>query len=144
MTSKSRGGLFAFFDRRTAARLLGAPLPRSARDVRYLCWQPSGDLAYQEALVRFDTSMNDYQAFVLARGLTPFSVSGPNVHLPIDWSSPREVAAPDWWQPSAKTPADAASGQLGVYGSIAVKWENGRAYALIVDTGHRAPASPGP
>jgi hypothetical protein len=144
MTTESRGGLFAYFDRRTAERLLGAALPRSARDIRYLCWQPSGDLAYQEALVRFDTSINDYQAFIQTRGLTPFSVSGPNVHLPIDWSPPREVAMPDWWQPSAKTPPNAASGQVGVYGSIAVKWENGRVYTIIVDTGHRAPASPGP
>lgn len=143
MTTRNRGGLFTFFDRQTAERLLGSALPKSASDVRYLCWQPSGDLAYHEALVRFDASIEDYRAFVQARGLTPFSVSGPNVRLPIDWSSPPEIDAPDWWQPSANTPSDAASGQVGVYGSIAVKWENGRVYAIIVDTGHRSPASTG-
>jgi len=140
MTTQSHGGLFSFFDRRSAERLLGAALPKSAGDVRYLCWQPSGDLAYHEALVRFDASIEDYRAFVQARALTAFSVSGPSVHLPIDWSPPAEVDAPDWWQPSADTPPDAASGQVGVYGSIAVKWEKGRVYAFIVDTGHRSPA----
>lgn len=140
MITRSRGGLFAFLDRRTVEALLGAPLPKSASDVRYLRWQPSGDLAYHEALVRFDASLEDYRAFVQTRGLTPFSVSGPNVHLPIDWSPPTEIDAPDWWLPSPETPLDAASGQVGVYGSIAVKWENGRVYAVIVDTGHRSSA----
>lgn len=138
MTTQSRGGLFTFFDRRTAERLLGAALPQSASDVRYLCWQPSGDLAYHEALVRFDTSTEDYRTFVQARGLTPFSVSGPNVHLPTDWSPPPGIDAPDWWQPSTETPPDAASGQVGLYGSIAVKWESGRVYVVVVDTGHRS------
>jgi hypothetical protein len=141
MTPQSRGGLFSVFDRQAAERLLGVALPTSARDVRYLSWQPSGDLAYHEALLRFDASIEDYRALVQARGLTLFSVSGPDVHLPIDWSPPREVNAPDWWQPSASTPPDAASGQVGVYGSIAVKWENGRVYAVIVDTGHRSTAA---
>lgn len=144
MTRKSRGGLFTFFDRRTAERLLGADLPKSARDVRYLHWQPSGDLAYHEALIRFDASIEDYRAFVQARGLTPFSISGPNVHLPVDWSPPPEIDTPDWWQPSPETPPDAASGRVGMYGSVIMKWENGRVYVLIVDTGHRSPAGPGP
>lgn len=141
MITQSRGGLFTFLDRRTVEGLLGVPLPKTAGDIRYLRWQASGDLAYHEALIRFDSSKEDYLAFVQARGLTPFAVSGPNVHLPTDWRPPPEIRKPDWWEPSPETPADAASGKVGVYGSIAAKWEDGRVYALIVDTGHRSSAS---
>ena len=133
-------GVISFLDRRTVERLLGAPLPKTARDVRYLRWQPRGDLAYHEALIRFDSSKEDYLAFVQARGLTPFVVSGPNVHLPTDWQPPPEIKKPDWWKPSPETPPDAASGKVGVYGSLVMKWEDGRAHALIVNTGHRSSA----
>ena len=143
MISRSHGGLLAGLDRRTVQQLLGAPLLPSAADVRYLRWQPSGDLAYHEALVRFDASAEEYQSFVARRGLTPFSVSGPNVHLPIDWTPPVKIDRPDWWFPSSNTPADAASGKVGSHGSIAVKWEDGRVYAVIVDTGERQSASGG-
>lgn len=143
MMSRSHGGLLACLDRRAVQQLLGASLPPSADDVRYLRWQPSGDLAYQEALVRFDASAVDYQSFVARRGLTPFSESGPNVHLPIDWTPPVEIDRPDWWFPRPDTPADAASGKVGSHGSIAVKWEDGRVYAVIVDTGERPSASGG-
>ena len=143
MISRSHGGLLAGLDRRRVQQLLGALLLPSSTDVRYLRWQPSGDLAYHEALVRFDASAEDYQSFVARRGLTPFSESGPNVHLPIDWTPPVAIDRPDWWVPSSNTPADAASGKVGSHGSIAVKWEDGRVYAVIVDTGERQPASGG-
>jgi hypothetical protein len=94
-----------------------------------------------EALIRFDAPKEGYLAFVQARGLTPFVVSGPNVHLLTDWQPPPKIEKPAWWDPSSETPPDAASGKVGIYGSIVVKWEEGRVYALIVDTGHRSSAS---
>jgi hypothetical protein len=139
MIEQSRGGLFVLLDRRRVEGLLGLSLPDGVEDLRYLIWQPSSDLAYLEALVRFAAPDGAYQALVQALGLVPFAQSGPGVHLPIDWSPPPEVAAPDWWQPGPETPPDAAGGPLGVYGSIAAKRLPGvgLVYLRIVDTGHR-------
>lgn len=141
MIEQDRGGLFVFLDRRAAARMLGAPLPAAAGDLHFLRWQPSGDLAYWEALIRFDAPREDYLALIRQLGLAPFAASGPTVHLPIDWAPPPELSAPDWWTPSPQTPADAAAGPLGAYGSLALKWEGGRVYGRLVDTGE---ATPGP
>jgi hypothetical protein len=134
---QSRGGPFSALDRVAAERLIGAPLPKSATNVQYLRWQPSGDLAYHEALVQWESPKEDYIAFVSARGLTPFSTSGPDVHLPIDWRPASQIDKPEWWNPTPETPADAASGQVGTFGSIAAKWEADRVYVMITDTGHR-------
>jgi hypothetical protein len=139
MMKHDRHALFGIGDRREAERLLGTGLPAAAAGIRYLIWQPSGDLAYSEALLRFDASHADYLDCVRRRGLVLLADSGPTVHVPVSWAPPPEVDAPDWWQPSAATPPDAAGGPVGRHGSIAVKWENGHVYALIVDTGHRAP-----
>lgn len=141
MISRSHGGLLAGLDRRVVQTMVGAALPASAADVNYIRWQPSDDLAYYEALVRFDASAEDYRLFVSQRELILFTTSGPNVHLPIDWSPPAAIEAPSWWTPSPLTPAEAASGKVGLHGSLAVKWEEGHVYAVIVDTGERA--SPG-
>ena len=140
MIETSRGGLFAPFDRRAAQRLIGAPLPDGAEDVRFVRWQPSGDLAYHEALIRFACSKEDYLALVRARGLTLFADSGPDVHLPIPWRPAPEMNDPEWWTPSSETPPDAAGGLVGSDGSIAAKWEAGHAYVMVTDTGHRRPA----
>lgn len=139
MMKQDHHAFFGLGDRREAQRLLGTELPADAHEIRYLVWQPSTDLAYHEALLRFDASHADYLACVERRGLALFVSSGPTVHLPIDWTPSPEITAPDWWQPSAVTPPDAAGGLVGRYGSIAVKWERGHVYALIVDTGHRSP-----
>lgn len=137
MITRSHGGLLAGLDRRMVQTMLGVALPPSAADVNYIRWQPSGELAYFEALVRFDASPDDYQLFVSQRGLTLFANSGPNVHLPIDWRPPAAIETPSWWTPSTLTPADAASGKVGLHGSLAVKWQEGHVYAVIVDTGER-------
>lgn len=142
MIRHQRGGFLAFLDRRDAARLIGAPLPVTAGDLRFLVWQPSGDLAYHEALIRFDASEDAYRRWVGEVGLAPYSAGGGGVHLPIDWSPPEGVSAPDWWRPSPQTPPDAAGGWLGLYGSIAAKWEQGCVYLRLVDTGQRTPPQP--
>jgi hypothetical protein len=138
MIRRNHAKLLSFLDRRTVARWLGVPLPRAARELRYVDWQPSGDLAYHEALVCFRASKEDYLALVQARGLALFSSTGPAGRLPFDWSPPPEMQRPDWWTPSPETPPDAATGTLGLYGKIAAKWEGGRVFLVIEDTGHRA------
>ncbi|MFZ5511091.1 MAG: hypothetical protein ACOZCP_13660 [Pseudomonadota bacterium] len=137
MIRHDRGGLLSFLDRRKVERLLGVPLPKGARRVHYLLWRPSDHLAYHEALIRFEADRDAYLSFVHARGLTPFSESGPDVHLPIDWSPAPEITRPRWWNPTPATPPDAASGKVGLYGSLAAKWEDGKVFVLIEDTGHR-------
>lgn len=139
MTERERGGLFAFLDRRRVEGLLGVPLPEGIEDLRFLIWQPSTDLAYLEALVRFAASVAGFDSLVESLGLVRYAQSGPGVHLPTDWSPPPEVPAPDWWQPGAETPPDAAGGPLGLYGSVAAKRVQGLIYLRIVDTGHREP-----
>lgn len=144
MIERERGGIFAFLDRRRVEGLLGVPLPEVVEDLRFLIWRPSTDLAYLEALVRFAAPDGAYEALVQSLGLVPYAESGSGVHLPIDWSPPPEVEAPDWWQPGPETPPDATGGPLGVYGSIAAKRVSGvvvglgLVYLRIVDTGHRA------
>ena len=139
MIEQSRSGFFGFLDRRAVQRLLDACLPKNAHNVRYLRWRPSTDLAYQEALICWDCPQEEYLEFVRARALTLLSVSGPNVHLPSGWQPAPEIPRPDWWEPSSDTPPDAASGTVGTFGSIIAKWEAGRVYVLITDTGHRGP-----
>lgn len=138
MITQHRGGWLSFLDHRRVKRLLGGPLPESATDLRLLIWQPSGDLAYHEALVRFDLDRAAYLAFVRSQGLALFADGGPDVHLPIDWSAPTQMQPPSWWAPSPDTPADAASARLGDYGSVATKWEDGHVYVFVRDTGHRS------
>jgi hypothetical protein len=144
MTSRNRGGLFSVLDRRRVARLLGAPLPAAARDVRFLLWQPSSDLAYSELVVRFDASLEAYREFVRACGLAYYEATKATVHLPIPWRTPGELAPPDWWQPLDGTPPHAAAGRVGLHGSVAMKWEDGRVYVFLVDTGHRGAGSTPP
>jgi hypothetical protein len=133
----NRGGVFGWLDRRAVQRLIGGRLPASATDVRYVCWRPSGDLAYYEAIVRFDCSKDEYLDFVRTRHLTLLSESGPNVHLPASWEPAPAMEAPEWWRPTAETSQDAAGGAVGADGSIVAKWENGHTYVMVTDTGHR-------
>ena len=94
MMEQSRGGLFAFLDRRRVEGLLGVSLPAGVEDLKFLIWHPSSDLAYLEALVRFAAPQGAYEALVRSLGLVSYAASGPGVHLPIDWSPPPEVEAP--------------------------------------------------
>jgi hypothetical protein len=127
----------AFLDRRVVRRLLQVPLPREACNIRYLVSQPNGDLAYHEALIRFDCDQSDYLDLVRNRGMSTFAETGHDAHLPIDWSPAPEVERPVWWTPTPQTPSDAAGARVGKYGSIVAKWENGHAFVLIEDTGHQ-------
>jgi hypothetical protein len=109
--------------------------------VRYLCWQLSGDLAYHEALVRFNISNEEYWAFAPNWGHALLAISGPNVqHLSIDWSLPAEADPLYWRQPLPKTPSDDGRQPGRHRGIIAMKWESGRIYVLIVDIRYHSPA----
>jgi hypothetical protein len=113
--------------------LLGVDLPASARQVQYVDWQPSGDLAYHEALVAFELTQEDYDAWIADAGFGPSSAQRPAV-----WAAPPEIEAPKWWTPSTATPATTVSRTIGEYGSVTMKWEGGTVYAHVVDTGHHA------
>lgn len=137
MSIRTHGGPLAFLDRRTVRRLLGMAPPARARRLRYLVWRPNGELAYHEALVRFDCARADYLQWRDDRGLARFADTGFDRHLPIDWAPAPEIDRPDWWHPSATTPPEAGAATVGVYGSIVAKWEDGHVYVLVEDTGHR-------
>ena len=138
MMAKSRGGLLSALDRQAAARLVGGTLPASATNLKYLRWQPSGDLSYYEALVGWDSTREQYLEFIHERNLTTFAAIGPGVLLPIDWRPSAQIERPSWWHPTSETPGDAAAGRVGAFGSIVAKWETGRVYVMITDTGNRA------
>lgn len=139
MIAHSRGGLLAWLDRRAVERMVGVPLPRAAREIRYVRWQGSRDLAYSEAVIRFACDREDYLAFTRARNMTPLSATGPNVHLPASWEPAPDMHQPEWWTPAPTTPPHAASAAVGSDGSIVAKWESGHAYVMVTDTGHRTP-----
>lgn len=130
----------AWWRRHAAERRLGVRLPAEARDVRHVSWRPSTDLAYAETLIRFDAPEGAYLALIARRRLTRVAEAGGNPHLPTPWAASPGMRAPDWWDPASDTPPDAAAGTVGAQGSIAAKWERGRVYVRIVDTGH--PSAP--
>lgn len=137
MIARSSGGWLAWRDRRAVARMVGVALPAASRDVHYVRWQASRDLAYYEAVIRFACSKEAYLEFIRARGMTPFSVTGPNVHLPTSWEPAPDMQPLPWWTPAPVTPPDAASAAVGSDGSIVAKWESDHAYVMVTDTGHR-------
>jgi hypothetical protein len=135
---KSLGRPFGWLDRRRVERLLGVSLPAEAKDLRYLKWQPSTDLALYEAYIKFRAPHAAYLDLVRGRSLVMFRDSGPTAHMPTDWRQAPQLEPLEWWDPSPDTPPDAASGQVGVYGWILAKHERGHVYVFISDTGHGA------
>jgi hypothetical protein len=136
MIRTHRGGIWTWADRRRIERLLGAALPQSAQELRYLDWQPSGDLAYHEALIRFRVPLDEYRSWMSALGLANGVQGGVPADGPAIWQAPPEIDPPSWWDASADFTPDAAWGQIGPYGALAMKWERGAVYVHIVDTGH--------
>jgi hypothetical protein len=138
MMRTHRGGLMAWLDRHEAARLLDAELPEQATDVRYVVWHPSGDLAYREALVRFELAAEPYQAWLDRAGFAQLAPGESPLEGRAAWLAPPEVPRPEWWTPTDATPRGTARRRVGDYGSLLLKWENGAVFAHLVDTGHRA------
>lgn len=138
MMRTHRGGLLTWLDRRDAARLLGVDLPEAASDVRFVDWQPSGDLAYHEALVRFDLSREQYEAWLVRAGYTPLPAGDMPLEGRAAWLAPPEMARPDWWTPTDAIPPGTLRRAVGEHGSLVMKWEDGAVFAHLVDTGHRA------
>ena len=101
MIARSSGGWLAWRDRRAVARMVGLALPAAAGDVRYARWQASSDLAYYEAVICFSCSREVYLEFMRARDMTPFSVTGRNVHLPTTWEPAPDLQPLPWWTASS-------------------------------------------
>lgn len=139
----SRGGIWGVFEHRALARWLGMGLPGTARDLRFLRWQATGDLAYHEVLARFEIPLEAYRVWISDPGLETVSGGALPPDGPAIWRGPPEVAAPAWWDPSPEMTPDTAWRRVGEYGTLAMKWERGRAYLHLIDTGHAAAASPG-
>jgi hypothetical protein len=138
MITQSRGGLFKPIDRRAVEKLFGVPLPGGVEDIKYLREQPSADLAFFEACLRFRASHDSYLELISRRDLKLFRETGPTAQLPRNWQQLEVIKPPQWWNPSDETPPDAASATIGVYGCILAKWENEYVYVIISDTGHAA------
>jgi len=138
MMRTSRGGVWGWLDRRAVERLLGARLPDHARNVRYVDWQPSGDLAYHEALIRFELALEPYRQWLAGSRLPVLAAGELPPEGPAIWRAPPELSAPPWWTPSSDMTLDTAQRRVGGYGSLIVKWENGSVFAHLIDTGHCA------
>ena len=136
--SVKTGGVFSYFDRRAVQKLLGVPLPAQVTDLYYAKWQPSTDLALYEAYIKFKTDQEAYLDLVRRLNLILFEASGPTAHLPTHWHQSPDFNKLAWWDPSPETPVDAASGTVGIYGWILMKYERGYVYIIISDTGQTA------
>ena len=129
--------LIHYFQRRAAQRLLGAPLPSDASDLHFVKYRVSSDLAGYDAYIKFRASRPSFLALVRQRGLALSGGGIPSAHLPTAWRLPPGSKAVEWWDAGVDTPADSASGSVGVFGWIVAKHEHGCVYVIISDTGHR-------
>jgi hypothetical protein len=125
-------------DRRHVTRVFGISVPSESLESWFALWQPSPDLALHDAYLRLTIEHSKYLDLVRDRGLATFESTGPNGLLPTGWKQSDEIAPLPWWDPTTSTPPDAASGTVGLYGWILMKHENGHAYVLLTDSGHRS------
>jgi hypothetical protein len=119
-------------------RLLGTRLPDGLGAISFERVQPSTDLAFFTAYARFAASPEQFEAVVDALGLRRGADAAP--YLPAAWRGDRE---PQWWDPSAETPADAAARGFGANGWLVAKREGDDVYLVVTDTG-ASEATPGP
>lgn len=120
--------------------MIGAPLPPSAARIQWFLGRPSTDLAAYDGYLRFEADHAAYLDWVRRRGLALLSESGPNAFLPSRWQMNDEFPALSWWDATAETPSDAASGLVDRHGFLLAKHENGKVYLIISSSGE--PATP--
>jgi hypothetical protein len=121
-------------DRRAQVeRLIGTTLPQEADDLHHAIVRPSSQLAFYTAYVRFGASHDDYVALMRRMAMDFVSDGGAaNRHLPTAWRSPSD---PSWWDPGDETPPDAAAKTLAYNGWAVAKYERGRVYLILTETG---------
>jgi hypothetical protein len=127
--------------RRAVQKLLGTALPDVTDDLHYFRWQPSEDLSYYVAYVKFGTSREQFIDLMQRMNMDFHNTGGDaNLYLPAAWDVLVEL---EWWDPDPDTPVDAAARAYGTNGWIVAKYEHGDVYLTITDTGH-SEGTPGP
>jgi hypothetical protein len=114
-------------------KLLGVELPDKAADLHYYKWQPSAELSYYIAYIKFDVSAQEF-VDLIERMETTMKGVGASPYLPTSWNTVPEVHL-DWWDPSPDTPEVSAARPFGLNGWIVAKHERGTAYLIATDTG---------
>lgn len=114
-------------------KLLGVELPDKAANLHYYRWQPSADLSYYIAYIKFDVSAQEFVALI-ERMETTMTGADASPYLPMSWNTVPEVHL-DWWDPSLDIPEASAARPFGLNGWIAAKHERGTAYLIATDTG---------
>lgn len=128
-------------DRKQAEKLLQTQLPSGISNLSFFRWQPSSDLNYFHAYLKFDSTEQEFVALTDQLGMQTGDAENSG-HLPACWDGPTDRELP-WWDPAPQTPSDAAARFYGVNGWIVAKYERGSTYLILTDSGH-AEGTPGP
>ncbi len=127
--------------RRAVQKLLDTALPDVTDDLHYFRWQPSEDLSYYTAYMKFGTSREEFVDLMERMNMDFRGAGGDaNLYLPAAWDAMIEL---DWWDPDADTPEYSAARSFGANGWIVAKYESGHVYMTVSDTGHSG-GTPGP
>ena len=124
-------------------KLLGTALPAQVNDLHYFKSQPSNDLQYYTAYIKYSTPKEAYITLIQQMHMNFHNTGGDaNLYLPTAWVSEPNVEI-DWWNPSSDTPVDAAAKAFGTNGWILAKYERGYVYLIVTDSGYLE-GTPGP
>jgi hypothetical protein len=137
------GWVFTSRDRKSAERLLGAPLPPGAHDVYFYRYQHGGefdDVDKYSAYLKFRALHADYLDFMrrLRIAVYPGSTPGLRARLPGHWKLAPGLHL-DWWDPTLEIPDDTGFSSFGVNGFIVAKHERGFVYLKASDNGAPLP-----
>lgn len=110
-------------------KLLGVELPDDAADLHYYKWQPSSELSYYTAYVKFRVSVPEFMKLVERMQ----ALMEKSAYLPAAWDAEPGVHL-DWWDPEPGTPRESGAKQFGLNGWIFAKHERGNAYLIVTDT----------
>lgn len=124
-------------------KLLGTTLPERVANLHYFKWQPSSDLSYYTAYIKFSTSRKEFVDLMTRMQMSFHNTGGDaNLYLPAAWGTVPELKL-DWWDPSPDMPVSSAARDFGINGWIVAKYERDCVYLIVSDTGH-VDGTPGP
>jgi hypothetical protein len=90
--------------RRAVQKLLGTALPDGTDDLHYFRWQPSEDLSYYVAYVKFGASREEFIDLMQRMDMDFHHTGGDaNLYLPAAWDAEVEL---EWWDPDPDTPVN--------------------------------------
>src|SRR5689334_7928079 len=114
--------MFALSKRQTIQKLFRHSLPENVSDLHYYKWQPSTDLSYYVAYIKFCISIEEFVLLVGRMGMDFHNKGGAAMlYLPTSWETMQSIAL-DWWNPEPDTPENAAAKSFGVNGWIVTKY----------------------